>query len=176
MGIIYFVRHGETDADKQNRVNGGIDCELNEIGIQQAQILAKELSAVEFDAIFCSPQKRAIQTCEIISKGRKFSIDERLKELVCGVFDGKKKNLIVKIRLLNSIRKGKNGVEHLAVFTARNINFCESIVGTMKDKTILVVSHNGNVSAVDYFFKGKPKKYSFTKRLLKNGEILKFEY
>ena len=176
MGIIYFARHGETDADKEKRVNGGIDFDLNERGIRQAQVLAEELSGIEFDDFFCSPQKRAVQTCEIISKGREFIIDERLKELVCGIFDGKKKNIIVALRFLNAFKKGKHGVEHLKDFTARNVSFCEDLVKNKKDKTILLVSHNGNVMVFDYFFKGKPKKYSFAKRLLKNGEILKFEF
>ena len=178
MGTMYFVRHGETDADKENRFNGGIDLDLNKTGIQQAQVLAEKLARLEFDKIFCSPKKRAVQTCEIISNlsGKKFTIDERLTELVCGIFDGKRKSLILKIRFLNALKKGKHGVEHLVTFTERNVNFCESVLESMKNKVILVVSHHGNASAFDFFFKGKPKKYSFAKRIVENGGILKFEY
>ena len=174
--MIYFARHGQTDADKQNRFNGGIDLDLNEIGISQAQKQAEKLSDIKFDYVFCSPKKRAVQTCEIISKGRKFRVDERLKELVCGIFDGKKKNVISGLRFLNAFKKGKLGVEHIENFTARNVDFCADIVENSKDKTILIVSHNGNVMVFDYFFKGQPKGYRFTKRILQNGELIKFEF
>jgi len=176
MGIIYFVRHGETDADKQNRFNGGIDLNLNETGIAQAKVLADKMSDIKFDKIFCSPKKRAVQTCEIVSKGNKFIVDERLSELVCGIFDGKKKSLIRKIRCLNAFKKGKHGVEHLRDFTARNIDFCQGLLENAEDKVFLVVSHTGNASVFDYFFKGKPDKHSFAKSIIKNGEVITFEY
>jgi len=176
MGIIYFARHGETDIDKQKRFNGGIDFDLNETGIRQSETLAEKLADIKFDTIFSSPKKRAVQTCGIVANGKEFTIDDRIGELVCGVYDGKKKNLFVKIRFLLALNKGKRGVEHLDDFKARSVSFLESIVESSKDKTVLVVSHTGNATAFDYFFKGQPKKYSFGKSLVKNGEVLKFEF
>jgi len=175
MRTIYFARHGETDADKQNRFNGGIDLDLNEAGLRQAQELAEKISGITFDKIFCSPKKRAIQTCEIISKEQNYTIDDRLTELICGIFDGKKKNLISKIRFFNALKKGKHGVEPLETFTARNVDFCEKVLRQLKDKTVLIISHHGNAAAFDFYFKGKPEGYSLTKRIIENGGILKFE-
>ncbi|MCL2821665.1 MAG: phosphoglycerate mutase family protein [Firmicutes bacterium] len=175
MGTIYFVRHGQTDADKQNRFNGGIDLDLNETGVAQASNQAKQLSKINFDSIFCSPKKRAIQTCQIVASGQDFKIDSRLAELVCGRFDGKNKNLISKIRFFGSLKKGKRGVERLDDFVARNVNFCKLVLGQLGGKTILVVSHHGNASAFDFYFKGQPKGYSFAKHIIENGEVIKFE-
>jgi len=176
MGIIYFVRHGETCADKQHRFNGGIDLDLNKAGVRQAQSAGEKLSSIEFDEIFCSPKKRTVQTCEILSRGQSFKIDNRLSEIVCGRFDGQKKSLIRKLRFLGAFKKGKHGVEHIGDFTARNVDFCEYLLESMKDKTVLVISHNGNASAFNYFFEGRPEKYNFAKHSIKNGEIIEFEY
>ena len=171
--MIYFARHGQTDADKQNRFNGGIDLDLNETGIEQAQKLKDKLSGIQFDAVFCSPQKRAVQTCEIATG--KYVIDNRLTELNCGNFDGKKRNAISKLRFLISLKRGKNGVERLELFTARNVEFCEKVLRGLTGN-VLIVSHHGNASAFDFYFKGKPKKYNFTKRIVENGELLTFEF
>ena len=173
--MIYFARHGETDANKQNLFNGEIDLDLNEIGIMQAKEQAEKLSGIKFDEIFCSPKKRAVQTCEIISNGQKFIIDERLTELKCGKFDGKKQSIILKIQFINSLKKGKNGVEQIDAFVARNIDFYEKVLAQKKDKTILIVSHHGSAAAFDYYFKGKPKDYRFSKRIVENGGILTFD-
>ena len=173
--MIYFVRHGQTDADKQKRFNGGIDLDLNEIGIAEAKQQAEKLSGIKFDYIFCSPKKRAVQTCEILASSTKYEIDNRLSELSCGKFDGKKRTIISLLRFLRSFNKGKNGVEQRDLFTARNIDFCETVLTQLKGKSILIISHNGNAVAFDYYFKGKPKGYSFSKRIVDNGRLLTFD-
>eukprot|EP01114_Cavostelium_apophysatum_P020211 TRINITY_DN6714_c0_g1_i1.p1 TRINITY_DN6714_c0_g1~~TRINITY_DN6714_c0_g1_i1.p1 ORF type:complete len:278 (+),score=71.89 TRINITY_DN6714_c0_g1_i1:154-987(+) len=66
---IFLVRHGETNYNAQNRVQGrGINSELNERGIQQAELLAKRLSKEPVDFIATSTLTRAHQTASIILK------------------------------------------------------------------------------------------------------------
>jgi len=65
---IFFVRHGETDANAKKIMMGQrIDEPLNEFGRRQAEELASLLPN-SFDIIFSSPLKRTAQTAEIISK------------------------------------------------------------------------------------------------------------
>ncbi len=65
---ILFVRHGETNANKQRIVQGRtIDHPLNELGLQQAEKLAQRLQNETIHTIFSSPQRRAYQTAEAIS-------------------------------------------------------------------------------------------------------------
>ena len=174
--MIYFARHGETDANKQKLFNGEIDLDLNDAGVKQVQAQAEKLSGVKFDKVFCSPKMRAIQTCKIIIKNGEYVIDDRLTELNCGKFDGKKRNPVSNIQFGLSLKKGKNGVERLDKFTARNVDFCEKVLEPLKGKNILVVSHHGNAVAFDYFFRGKPKGYNFGKRIVGNGGILTFDF
>jgi bisphosphoglycerate-dependent phosphoglycerate mutase len=58
---IYFVRHGETDENRRGIIQGHLDTDLNAIGLEQSEVVAKELQSVPFDAGFSSDLKRAIK-------------------------------------------------------------------------------------------------------------------
>lgn len=64
--IIYFVRHGETEWNAKQRIQGHTDIPLNSIGIMQSHALGDELHATPFSAAFSSDLSRAKQTAEII--------------------------------------------------------------------------------------------------------------
>lgn len=87
---LYIIRHGETDWNKEKRLQGQSDTQLNEYGIQLARITGEALRDVHFDYIFSSPLKRAYKTAELIRGDRKLDIvtDDRLKEISFGVNEG----------------------------------------------------------------------------------------
>lgn len=67
-----FIRHGQTDLNKDNRIQGGgIDQPLNETGINQAEVAASHFDPQKYDLVFSSPLKRAKKTAEIFVKGQK---------------------------------------------------------------------------------------------------------
>jgi broad specificity phosphatase PhoE len=59
----YLVRHGETDWNKQDRIQGWMDVGLNETGRAQARRTAGRLPDVSFD-IFSSSLRRASETTD----------------------------------------------------------------------------------------------------------------
>ena len=63
---LYIIRHGETDWNKEKRLQGQSDTQLNEYGIELARITGEALKDVHFDYIFSSPLKRAYKTAELI--------------------------------------------------------------------------------------------------------------
>ena len=65
---IYLIRHGETDWNKANRIQGQVDIPLNDYGIRLAEETAEALKDVPFEAIFCSPYDRARKTADIITE------------------------------------------------------------------------------------------------------------
>jgi len=69
MTEIILVRHGETAWNKQEIFRGLVDIELNATGRQQAELLAKYLKNVKFEAVLSSPLKRALKTARIIATG-----------------------------------------------------------------------------------------------------------
>lgn len=59
---LLFIRHGETDWNRQQRFQGQIDVPLNATGEQQAARLAQRLAAERHDQLFSSDLQRARQT------------------------------------------------------------------------------------------------------------------
>lgn len=65
---LLLIRHGETDWNKEKRIQGREDIPLNETGILQAINCGKELQGGEFAAIISSPLVRARRTAELIGE------------------------------------------------------------------------------------------------------------
>ena len=87
---LYLIRHGETDWNRQNRLQGNIDVPLNAEGLRMAEVAAERLSSVHFNKIFSSPLSRAFTTAEIICKNQADLIkkDDRLREISFGSGEG----------------------------------------------------------------------------------------
>ena len=88
---LFIVRHGETDFNRQNIVQGsGVDKEINELGRYQAQQFYEYYQQVPFQHIFTSSLIRTHQSVEVfIKKGIKHSILPELIEISWGDFEGK---------------------------------------------------------------------------------------
>jgi probable phosphoglycerate mutase len=173
--MIYLVRQGETDWNLFKRANGVTDTFLNRTGIAQAKLQAENLRSVNFDACFCSPQKRARQTCEIIYKGQ-IVFDDRLIEINCGEFEGTEETAEVMKLAWQAIMSGDKGTESFKDFMKRSCDFCDMIAEDHKSKNVLIVTHAANVRVIDYYFNGRPKDYDFFKpTVIKNGGLLTFE-
>ena len=95
---LYFIRHGETDWNKNRLVQGSADIDLNETGVGQAIAVARALSSLQPELRYfdfaVSPQLRAQHTMRIVSEfqPRDFSTvrtDARLRELEFGIWEGK---------------------------------------------------------------------------------------
>ncbi|QWS34511.1 histidine phosphatase family protein [Curtobacterium aetherium] len=65
--LLYLVRHGETDWNRQRRIQGSTDVPLNDTGRRQAVQTAALLARRSFDAVVSSPLSRALETGTIIA-------------------------------------------------------------------------------------------------------------
>ncbi|MCR5336087.1 MAG: histidine phosphatase family protein [Synergistes sp.] len=88
MSMIYIIRHGKTELNKANVLQGRSDYPLNEEGISQAKRAACGMSGIDFSNVFSSPLKRAVQTAELVAPDIKAVIDERLIEMDYGPYEG----------------------------------------------------------------------------------------
>ena len=86
--MIYIIRHGKTELNRANVLQGRSDYPLNEEGILQAKTASEKLRSVSFDHVFSSPLIRALQTAEIIVPEKKPVIDNRLIEMDYGPYEG----------------------------------------------------------------------------------------
>jgi probable phosphoglycerate mutase len=64
---LLFIRHGETDWNRQQRFQGQIDVPLNATGQAQAARVAERLAADRHDALFSSDLQRARETAAPLS-------------------------------------------------------------------------------------------------------------
>ncbi|WP_069997167.1 histidine phosphatase family protein [Cellulosilyticum sp. I15G10I2] len=172
--MIYLVRHGQTDWNLFKRFNGCTDTYLNQTGIAQAKLQAKNLKRVSLDACFCSPQARAHQFSEIIYKGP-IVFDDRLAEINCGEFEGMEETEEAMKLFWQAIKTGNMGTESFEAFIKRNCDLCDIIMEKQKGKNVLIVTHAANVRVINYYFKGKPKNYDFSKRVIEKGELIMLE-
>lgn len=88
--IIYLMRHGETEWNREGRLQGQSDVPLNALGLDLARKTAAGLRDVPFDAAFSSPLQRALVTAQIVVGDRKLPVltDDRLKEIHFGAGEG----------------------------------------------------------------------------------------
>ena len=88
--LVYLIRHGETDQNKQRKLQGQSDFPLNEYGRQLAEATRDGLADVAFDCAFSSPLIRALETARIIIGDRKIPLieDGRIQEIGFGDYEG----------------------------------------------------------------------------------------
>ena len=68
MTELFLVRHGETDWNRERRVQGRTDVPLNDTGRAQARAAGKLLARREWDSVLTSPLSRASETAAIIAR------------------------------------------------------------------------------------------------------------
>ena len=87
---IILIRHGETEWNSQQRMQGHSNSDLSSVGQAQIQTLGQWMKNVPFDHIYSSDSLRAKQTAEAITQfsGHELKIDLRLREKNLGVFEG----------------------------------------------------------------------------------------
>ncbi len=91
MGMIYLIRHGETDFHVEKRALGKLDVPLNELGVKQAQMVAEYFGGMSLKAIYSSPLRRCVETARPLSlaQGLRISAVEGITEIDLGEWDGK---------------------------------------------------------------------------------------
>ena len=87
---IILIRHGETEWNSQQRMQGHSNSDLSSVGQAQIQALGQWMKNVPFDIIYSSDSLRAKQTAEAITQfsGHELKIDLRLREKNLGIFEG----------------------------------------------------------------------------------------
>ena len=152
---LLLVRHGQTEGNVQGRYQGRTDTELNDLGLEQADKLARRLSSEKIDCIYSSDLKRAVQTAEKVASAHDLMVRYRedLRELDVGKFEGKRLEEIVQEHgpLEEMWCEGEwraPGGETLSQLITRVDRFVEEVRQHHKEGTILVMAHGGTLRSL----------------------------
>ena len=154
---LLVTRHGQTDWNVAKKVQGRTDIELNETGIQQAQIAREKLANEKIDLIITSPLKRAKKTAEIIAEGRNIPlfIDDAIAERCFGELEGKtRKDFDFDEVWDYKLNKHYKGAETVRDFQAKIQSFLTKIQKEYPSQTVLLVSHGGAVATIRKLLEG----------------------
>jgi broad specificity phosphatase PhoE len=114
---IYIIRHGETEFNKQNIVQGsGVDTDLNEMGRQQAAAFYKQYQHHPFDIVYTSALKRTHQSVAgFLQKGLPHIVLPELNEISWGIFEGKQQTDAQRMVYWETINDWNNGLLHTKI-------------------------------------------------------------
>jgi broad specificity phosphatase PhoE len=88
--LLYFIRHGQTVYNADERIQGQLDSELSPLGRRQHAALVAALRGRPIEAVYSSPLQRALNGATLLAGalGLEVKIDERLMEINAGIFQG----------------------------------------------------------------------------------------
>jgi len=86
---LYLIRHGETPWTLSRQHTGRTDISLTEKGQKQVHLLKKRLQSIPFHTVFCSPLKRAQETCALTEIKHPMISTPELAEWDYGDYEGK---------------------------------------------------------------------------------------
>lgn len=176
---LLLTRHGETNWNKEGKIQGITDIELNDNGREKAIKTSDKLKDEEIDLILSSPLKRARETAEIISKNNNIPIIicDELKERTFGNFEGKTKYDFNFKEIFNyKLNVNYEGIESMGDLFHRVHGFIEKIKDEYGEKNILLVTHGGVAVAVRIYFEGIPEGMEVIEGFgIKNCEVIKYE-
>ena len=150
MTRLILVRHGETDWNNIDRIQGEVDVPLNSVGLKQAKDITAQLKGERISAIFSSELSRSFVTAEEIGRSHRLKVRrmKELNELNQGLWQGllltevkkrykKQYNLWRSDPTLVQPPKG----ESLKDVYDRVISLVQKLVDRFPNKTICIVSH-----------------------------------
>lgn len=150
---LLVTRHGETEWNVRNEINGRTDTELTPRGTEQARELAKSLVNEKIDLIISSPLTRSAKTAEIIKEatGARLVLDKRLIEVDFGTYEGAQRGdesfMLAKENLAVRFPEG----ESMLQVAARIYSLLE-VAKNFNEKTLLFVTHGGTCRVINSYF------------------------
>ncbi|MBI1215382.1 MAG: hypothetical protein GC185_06145 [Alphaproteobacteria bacterium] len=150
----YFVRHGETDWNKQGLIQGRTDIPLNDTGRAQARRAIETIAGLPIDLIVSSDLARAHETALILNEKlqRPMLIDPAVRERNYGVFEGKnvqEMDAIKKDMIARGLPPEENGypcpeeAESYTEFRQRTLEGFSRQLTESEGRNVLFVAHGG---------------------------------
>lgn len=151
---LYWLRHGETDWNRQQRLQGNVDIPLNERGIAIAQETARGLkrAGLHFDRVYTSPLSRARETARILCPGQDLWVDPRLREISFGTLEGTRYGAV------EALPMPAPGGESSQELRRRVAAFLAEVIGDRENRgrQLLISTHGAVIRGLLMELKGTP--------------------
>ena len=175
--MFYFVRHGETVWNVENKICGATDSPLTEKGHQQAIETGKKILAegIHADLILYSPLSRAKDTARHISEitGIPMQEEPRLFEQRFGKYESTPRNgeefHEAKQQFLNRYEGGESRFQ----IAQRIYNLLDDLKKDSRD--YILVAHNGIARVVESYFREMTND-EYARFGIRNGEIREYRF
>ena len=179
MGHFYFVRHGQTIWNVENKICGATDIALTEQGHEQAIETGKKILAegIQADEILYSPLQRAADTAKHISEitGIPARVEPRLKEQNFGKWESTPRNGVDFKLAKQSFVCSYEGGESMLRLAQRIYNLLDDIKAESDKKTYILVAHNGIARVIQSYFTDMTNE-EFAGYGVKNCEVVRYDF
>jgi probable phosphoglycerate mutase len=135
-----FIRHGQTEWNRQLRLQGSSDIPLNDTGRSQARDAVAVLASTAWDAVVSSPLSRARETASIIADGLGIELGPSYQELVerdYGDAEGATEEMITE----RWPDRQYPGLESLDSVVGRGLASIERIADDYGEANVVIVCH-----------------------------------
>jgi alpha-ribazole phosphatase len=156
--IIYCVRHGETNGNKDKLFRGWIEVPLNATGKKEAQEAREYLSDKGIKRVFCSDLGRAVETAKLVLPSKKAEKDPLLRPWDVGIFAGKPREDTQEAfnHYIDNPETPIPDGESLKEFAARQAKAIKRYIKEgQEDGPILLVWHSSNCIQAEKQVEGK---------------------
>ena len=153
MQRLLLVRHGESEFNRDGIIQGFTECDLSDLGREQAARLRTRLDLERFDVVYSSTARRASQTADIAA-GHRFDIieDPDLREINLGVWEGRKATDLKRevpretdLWFSTPSQLRIDGAEPLAEFRTRVTGAIDRIRARHTSDNIIIFTHGGAI-------------------------------
>lgn len=180
---IYLTRHGETVWNREDRVQGILNSDLTENGIEMAKTLHELSKDIEFDKVYSSDLKRALDTAKIIAPQNEIITTPYLREIDVGNWSGQyfpniKENdpELYRLYFESPEKYNRPDGESLKDVMNRIEKFFEEYILNADEENILVVSHGVTIVGIFDYVEGVELKDFWKNRVLRNAKFNIIEY
>lgn len=177
MSYVYFVRHGQTIWNVENKICGATDIALTDLGHQQAIDTGKKIleQGIKADEILYSPLVRAKDTAIHISEitGIPAREEIRLKEQNFGKYESTPRHGAEFEEAKKQFACRYEGGESMLHLAQRIYNLLDEIKAS--DKNYILVAHNGISRVIQsYFYEMTNEEYAAFG--VKNCAVIRYEF
>lgn len=179
----YFIRHGESIANQQNRLCGHADWDLTEKGREQAKCTAQLFQNIPVDVVLSSDLLRAYHTAQAVAdlKGLTVETDPGFREIFVGPWEGQLEADVI-AREPETLAAWRQRLQHvpggesIQELYARVWTSLDRAATRYAGKHIVIATHATPIRVLTCVFSGKPLSFAANIHPVSNASVTKIVF